>query len=77
MEVTLIALAIVVVGVAIDAIGRLDERRQRHEPVSAGPMDRPARARVHPSPSPPNPTSGFTSPSLEKIVVDLTDRDRD
>ena len=53
MEVTLIALAIVVVAVAIDAIGRLDERRQQHEPVEASPI------------------------TSEKIVVDLTGRDRD
>ena len=36
MEITLVVLAIVVVAVAIDALGRLDERRPRGEPVRGG-----------------------------------------
>ncbi len=69
-------LAMIVIIVAIDAIGRLDERRPKRPPET--PItDLDARARVHPSTSPPNPSSGFTSPSREKIIVDMTDRDRD
>ena len=51
MELVLVVLAMIVIIVAIDGFGRLDERR----------------------PKPP-PETPITS---EKIVVDMTDRDRD
>ncbi|MBA2543583.1 MAG: hypothetical protein H0V17_28335 [Deltaproteobacteria bacterium] len=56
MDVTLVVLAIVVVLVAIDAIGRLDERRHRNPSDVAGDA---------------------VSITTQKIVVDLTGRDRD
>lgn len=51
MELVLVVLAMIVIIVAIDAIGRLDERRKK-----------------------PVPETPITS---EKIVVDMTNRDRD
>ena len=52
MELVPVVLAMIVVLVAIDAIGRLDERRAETETETA-------------------------ITSSEKIVVDMTDRDRD
>jgi len=54
MELVPVVLAMIVVLVAIDAIGRLDERRAKTETETATAIT-----------------------SSEKIVVDMTDRDRD
>jgi hypothetical protein len=57
MDVTLVVLAIVVALVAIDAIGRLDERKGRC-----------VDARIE---------GDAASITTQKIIVDLTGRDRD